>query len=103
MGKHHHMDKCRHGVVMAQCRCPHPNKAVRTVPCTHEDLPPPTGEVYKTAGEWLALHPEITIIDPDGWRRNDGVTFDTRITEQEFTIRVGMCTIWIRNNLFGVK
>lgn len=89
----HHINKCKHGVVMGQCRCPSPNKTVNIVHCVHTDLPAPSGEVYKTSNEWFALHPEIKLIDPDGWRKNDGVTFDTLITEKEFIIRVGMSTV----------
>lgn len=97
----HHINKCKHGVVMSQCRCPSPNKTVNLVQCVHEDLPAPTGPVYKSSDEWFALHPYVRIIDPDGWRKKDGVTFDTLITEKEFIIRVGMSTVQlIRESAF---
>lgn len=36
----HFMEKCEHGIVLSQCRCPGP-KLIRRVPCVHKDLPPP--------------------------------------------------------------
>lgn len=29
----HRIDKCKHGIVVTQCRCMKPDKEVRIVPC----------------------------------------------------------------------
>lgn len=52
----------------------------------------------KTASEWVALkHPGLTIYDPDGWRYADGVTLNTKITEDDFNARLSKstCLGWI--------
>ena len=36
---HHRRDVCRHGIVMAQCRCMSQDKVTHIVPCDHEDEP----------------------------------------------------------------
>lgn len=46
----------------------------------------------KSAYEWLRDE-TITILDPDGWRWNDGVTMDTLISYKEFQKRLMHCTI----------
>jgi hypothetical protein len=46
----------------------------------------------KTAYEWLKITGR-EIIDPDGWRRNDGVTMDTPITWSDFQGRLCESTI----------
>ena len=54
--------------------------------------------VKLTARQWL-LELEVNclvIIDPDGWRKDDGVDFDTTpIGFKEFATRVAQCTIKI--------
>lgn len=37
----HHVNKCKHGVQLGQCRCAAPNKEVRLVMCppSHQDWP----------------------------------------------------------------
>ena len=50
----------------------------------------------KTAAEWLEFLPEYkgwTIIDPDGWRYDDGVTLETKISYSEFKRRLNKSTI----------
>lgn len=53
----------------------------------------------KTAHEWVALQNKkdttevITITDPDGWRRDDGVTIDTPITLEDFQDRLAFSTV----------
>ncbi len=42
----HYIAKCKHGVVMGQCRCASPNKSVRIVECKHQEFSPPTGQRY---------------------------------------------------------
>ena len=47
----------------------------------------------KTAYEWLETMPDIKMLDPDGWRENDGITMDTPIKWSEFQRRLNMSTI----------
>jgi hypothetical protein len=48
----------------------------------------------KTANEWIAHNNlNITILDADGWRRGDGVTLDTPISEFDFNNRLSVSTI----------
>lgn len=46
----------------------------------------------KSAYEWLKTMPDITIMDPDGWRYDD-VTMDTPITWKEFQKRLNESTV----------
>lgn len=46
----------------------------------------------KSAHEWLKTVPEITVLDPDGWRYDD-VTMDTPIKWSEFQKRLNESTI----------
>lgn len=46
----------------------------------------------KSAHEWLKDE-NITILDPDGWRYDDGVTMDTPISHKEFQKRLVQCTV----------
>jgi hypothetical protein len=54
---------------------------------------------HATGIEWLRRHNEanpdqpVEIIDPDGWRRNDGVYFETPITKEDFEERLCHCTV----------
>lgn len=45
-----------------------------------------------TAWEWIDLT-GAQILDPDGWRHDDGVTMDTPITGEDFMNRLGECTV----------
>lgn len=48
----------------------------------------------KSSNEWLKECPEvIRIIDPDGWRMNDGVDMETPITWSDFQYRLNISTI----------
>lgn len=47
----------------------------------------------KSTHEWMKTMPDITIMDPDGWRYGDGVTMDTPITWKEFQKRLNESTI----------
>lgn len=49
----------------------------------------------KDASEWLLFlyNGEIKIVDPDGWRLNDGVTLETKIKRQEFEDRLARSTL----------
>lgn len=49
-------------------------------------------EPLKTGLEW-AVEYGFTIIDPDGWRHNDGVSLNDLITEDEFVERIAQCTV----------
>jgi phospholipase C len=46
----------------------------------------------KTAYEWSRQTP-YTILDPDGWRENDGVTMDTPIKWSDFQRRLNKSTL----------
>ncbi len=46
----------------------------------------------KPATEWLK-EDSIQMIDPDGWREDDGVTLDTPIKYSEFQRRLNLSTI----------
>jgi len=46
----------------------------------------------KSAHEWLKDE-AVTMMDPDGWRYDDGVTLDTPISYSEFQKRLVHCTV----------
>lgn len=49
----------------------------------------------KTAHEWLAT-PEfvnVRLVDPDGWRYDDGVSLDTKISYKDFCRRLNESTV----------
>lgn len=46
----------------------------------------------KSAHEWLKDE-TVTVIDPDGWRWDDGVTMETPIPYIEFQKRLMQCTV----------
>lgn len=46
----------------------------------------------KTAYQWLSMF-DLFVLDPDGWRQNDGVTMDTPITLIDFSQRFHMSTV----------
>ncbi len=50
----------------------------------------------KPATEWLEEE-NIQMIDPDGWREDDGVTLDTPIKYSEFQRRLNLSTIINKN------
>lgn len=58
----------------------------------------------RSAHDWLKLYDYYgyTILDPDGWRRNDGVTMDTPITRADFRERLAECTITFDNPESGL-
>ena len=47
----------------------------------------------KSANEWLKTMPDVQMIDPDGWRQNDGVDMDTPIKWSDFQKRLNISTI----------
>jgi hypothetical protein len=49
----------------------------------------------KDASEWLLFlyNNEVRILDPDGWKLNDGVTLETKIRKQDFNDRLARSTI----------
>lgn len=57
----------------------------------------------KTAHEWLQ-DPKYDyvefIMDPDGWRENDGVTLDTLINRADFERRLGVSTIYTNRKYY---
>lgn len=46
----------------------------------------------KTAYEWLESE-SFKLLDPDGWRQDDGVTLDTPISYAEFSKRINLSTV----------
>lgn len=54
---------------------------------------PASSDELLPASEWQKRLPEIVVMDPDGWRhKNDGVTWETPITEAEYIRRRAQCT-----------
>ena len=50
--------------------------------------------VLRTPDEWLALkHPNLTVMDPDGWRGQNGRPWTDPISEAEFNRRLPYCTV----------
>lgn len=50
--------------------------------------------VRRTAYEWCKhKHPGVEILNPSGWTYVDGVTLQTRITEEDFDQRFSISTI----------
>lgn len=51
----------------------------------------------KSAYEWMAFlyGRDDLILDPDGWRENDGVELETPITKAEFNRRFNLCTTYL--------
>lgn len=50
----------------------------------------------KTAQEWIEYLPDyknFVIYDPDGWRHDDGVTLETKITYKDFLTRFSESTV----------
>lgn len=47
----------------------------------------------KSAHEWLETMPFVRVMDPDGWREDDGVTMDTPIKWSDFQRRLNMSTL----------
>jgi hypothetical protein len=46
----------------------------------------------KTGLEWAKIN-NVRIIDPDGWRENDGVDLDTPITKSDYNKRISLSTV----------
>ena len=54
----------------------------------------------KKPQDWLdILHPEVIVKSPDGFRWNDGVTWETPMRKEEFERRIVFCTL-LNVNLF---
>ena len=51
----------------------------------------------KTAIEWAELD-EIVILDPDGFRYDDGITIETPISYAEYSKRIPFSTILLKKN-----
>tara|TARA_R110000868_G_scaffold281159_11_gene541543 strand:- start:1012 stop:1275 length:264 start_codon:yes stop_codon:yes gene_type:complete len=50
----------------------------------------------KTAEQWIAIkYPgtKTEILNPHGWNQDDGVTFDTPISESDFNFRFNLSTV----------
>lgn len=52
----------------------------------------------QSAADWLKElgYDEYTILDPDGWRYNDGVTLDTPINRSDFFKRFNESTVMFK-------
>jgi hypothetical protein len=58
------------------------------------DVPPDPDPVILMTGEDWAKMFNHHILDPDGWRLGDGVSFtETRITEESYRRRYARCTV----------
>lgn len=84
----HYKTVCKYGFTHSQCRCRGPHE-IRVIEC-----PASSGhsEVKRTFWAWQAIH-KVLVLDPDGWRRNDGVDFDTPIDLEDYKLRVSMSTV----------
>ena len=84
----HFVDRCQHGVVVAQCRCPAPDKVERLVPC------PPRCDVVvdETCHSESTLFKVRNALDKSGFTMseadrvinsllNDGILFRERVPE----------------------
>ena len=50
-------------------------------------------EILKTPEDWIEeLCPDVSIVDPDGWRGADAPAFDEPISREEFLMRLRRCT-----------
>lgn len=51
----------------------------------------------KSGLEWLKGE-IVELLDPDGWRLDDGVTLETPITYEEFSRRIPYCTVMYKGD-----
>jgi len=51
----------------------------------------------KSSNEWLKECADVVLLDPDGWRQNDGVDMDTPIKWADFQYRLSLSTIMCKN------
>jgi len=56
----------------------------------------------KTAHEWCKLS-GLVIVDPDGFRGNDGVTMETPIKLDDFWSRFQRCTTHLHKEITNIK
>jgi len=47
----------------------------------------------KSSNEWLKECQDVVLLDPDGWRQNDGVDMDTPIKWSDFQYRLSLSTV----------
>lgn len=48
----------------------------------------------KTAEQWIAIkNPNVKILNAHGWLQNDGVTYETPISESDFNFRFNLSTV----------
>lgn len=59
---------------------------------TASKLYPEKKSAYGWAKEIFQTDLEKFMMDPDGWRHNDGVRLETRITKEDFVNRLSECT-----------
>lgn len=83
----HFKEKCQYGFMHRQCRCP--GGTTTMVKC---DRPTTHKHVFRTGLEWAAIHGD-QIMDPDGWRRRDGVDMDTPIKYDDYLDRLAYSTV----------
>lgn len=79
-----------------------------TNPITGQEIKTkPTSDAYgkgwdrifakKSSNEWLKECPDVLhILDPDGWRQNDGVDMETPIKWSDFQNRLSCSTIMLK-------
>lgn len=84
----HYVQKCKHGVVMAQCRCPAPDKVEVLVPCPSTCA----GIIDETCHSELTLFKVRNALDKSGFTMseadrvinsllNAGILFRERVPE----------------------
>lgn len=78
---------CQYGFIHRQCRCPGGTVSIEACDKNDEHR-----KILRTAYEWSAIH-RVQIMDPDGWRFEDGVGLDNLITFDEFRGRLFSSTI----------
>lgn len=61
---------------------------------------PDNAPTMKTGRQW-ALDLGVRILDPDGWRRADGVTLDDPIRRLDFELRLMESTVQMPSLGFG--
>lgn len=49
-------------------------------------------DLLKPAQEWCDIH-HVKVLDPDGWRNEMKLPWDTPITEEDFWRRFGVSTV----------
>ena len=90
----HFREICKYGFVHKTCRCVK-NTVTTIVDCDNVVHAAVRRDYY----DWQSLY-KVSVLDPDGWRRNDGVDFNTPITLSDFQDRIASCTVSGLDSMF---